>query len=423
MRILIDPGQYDLARPNLGCLAVLQGAVRRIQMVEPSAQVLILTETPDDLLRHLPGCRPVLVDLDWPWYSDRWLLGGLHRYLPRSTVGWSHRLRSALCDWSPELLGTLMTQRLRVARNNPSAFRHMLETIQSADIILVTGLGGLRNIETNVLQTLEIASALDKPTAMLGLGLDGQQSPWLWHRVQRVLPKIGLIALRENRTGPALLAKAGVSQQRVRITGDDAVELAFAESRSETGIEVGVNVRVMASAGVTEESVRSIAPVLHDFARQFGVRLLPLPSANHIRTGDSASIRLLLAGWDDRSDGGIHLETPLEVIRETSRCRLVVTGAYHVAVYALAQGIPAVCLHHSDYFENKMRGLSEMFPGGAQLVSLHEDNLLSRLQGALHWAWHFQGRDRLLRSAESQVQAGRAACREALSQARKKLAA
>src|SRR5262249_48367929 len=151
----------------------------RIQAAEPSAQVHILTETPNDLIRHLPGCRPILVDLDWPWYSDRWLLGGLHSFLPRSTVRWSQRFRTALCDWSPALLGTLMTQRLRVARSNPSAFRHMLETINSADIVLVTGLGGLRNVETNVLQTLEIASALHKPTAMLGLGLDGQQSPWL----------------------------------------------------------------------------------------------------------------------------------------------------------------------------------------------------------------------------------------------------
>ena len=46
------------------------------------------------------------------------------------------------------------------------------------------------------------------------------------------------------------------------------------------------------------------------------------------------------------------------VIERVGECRVVVTGSYHGAVFALAQGIPVVALVKSPYYVNKMAGLA-----------------------------------------------------------------
>ena len=50
---------------------------------------------------------------------------------------------------------------------------------------------------------------------------------------------------------------------------------------------------------------------------------------------------------------------PRAIIKRIGRCRVVVTGSYHVAVFALSQGIPAICLANSEYYEIKFRGLAD----------------------------------------------------------------
>jgi polysaccharide pyruvyl transferase WcaK-like protein len=87
------------------------------------------------------------------------------------------------------------------------------------------------------------------------------------------------------------------------------------------------------------------------------------------------------------------------------RCRLVVTGSYHAAVFALAQGIPAVTLSNSRYYDGKFTGLAEMFGVGCRVVRLGEVDALQRLRGALDELWETGAglRDLLLRSAVDQI--------------------
>ena len=66
---------------------------------------------------------------------------------------------------------------------------------------------------------------------------------------------------------------------------------------------------------------------------------------------DVETLRALLAGVDD---GGASLDTPRQVIERIAECRVMVTGSYHGAVFALAQGIPVVALARSPYYVAKM---------------------------------------------------------------------
>ena len=60
--------------------------------------------------------------------------------------------------------------------------------------------------------------------------------------------------------------------------------------------------------------------------------------------------------------------SPEAVMKNVSACRMVVTGSYHAAVFALSQGIPALTISKSAYYDSKFNGLGDMFRN--RLVSI-----------------------------------------------------
>ena len=94
------------------------------------------------------------------------------------------------------------------------------------------------------------------------------------------------------------------------------------------------------------------------------------------------------------------------LIEQTARCRVVVTGAYHAAVFALAQGIPVVCLSNSPYYQTKFEGLEDLFGRGCAIVGLSDPDLRGRLTIAIERAWDSAEavRSPLLQSARSQIE-------------------
>jgi Polysaccharide pyruvyl transferase len=113
----------------------------------------------------------------------------------------------------------------------------------------------------------------------------------------------------------------------------------------------------------------------------------------------------------EEDDDALPLDTPRSVIDRVGSCRIVVTGSYHGAVFALGQGIPAVALIKSPYYAAKMSGVADQFGTGCELVSLDRSDLPSALRAAIDRAWDSADRVRepLLRAAAEQVRRGRAA--------------
>jgi colanic acid/amylovoran biosynthesis protein len=89
---------------------------------------------------------------------------------------------------------------------------------------------------------------------------------------------------------------------------------------------------------------------------------------------------------------------------------VVVTGSYHAAVFALAQGIPVVALVSSTYYEQKFAGLSELFAGGCTPVAL-DTRVDVTIPSTVIAAWDRAPdlRRSLLQAAAWQVEQGRAA--------------
>ena len=81
------------------------------------------------------------------------------------------------------------------------------------------------------------------------------------------------------------------------------------------------------------------------------------------------------------------LTTPEDLVTAVARCRAVVTGSYHAALFSLAAGVPAVCLTKSPYYDAKFGGLAALFPGACHTVSLGGPEAAARLEEAVREAW------------------------------------
>jgi polysaccharide pyruvyl transferase WcaK-like protein len=206
---------------------------------------------------------------------------------------------------------------------------------------------------------------------------------------------VAMITLRGNPVARALLESVGVPGSRIRVTGDEAIELAYKLRPPVPGSGLGINFRLRTSAETSDQDLEKVRPVLHAFAREHGVPLIPVPIAVDPSTSDHRAVMQLLQGFDDGSDGGANLTSPRHVIEQVGRCRALVTCAYHAAVFALAQGIPVVGLVRSRYFAEKLRGLESQFGLGCQILDLEEPDLPGKLKEAIETAWRCAENSRL----------------------------
>jgi polysaccharide pyruvyl transferase WcaK-like protein len=419
MRIIVATGLNTGAAEykNMGDVAMLQAAVARLLNLWPDGCIEVLTDSPSNLARYCPGARPLSRAGCKRWVGDGVFFGRLQRFLPKLVSlrlsGWKRTLR---VRW-PGLLEQLIRLRLSF-QSGDSRYRNFkifLETLKKTDLLVVCGSGGFadscRDWNLSILGTMEAAIQRGIPVAMFGQGMGPLNDPRVLSRAREVLPRVTLITLRGSRGGLPLLESIGVAPAALRTTGDEAIQHAYAARAEAPGSAVGINMRVAAYANVKTDIVERVGPLLQDFARRHTAPLLPIPIAVHESANDHKTIRQLLEGFDDESDGGLSLDTPVMLMKQTARCRIVVTGAYHAAVFALAQGIPVVCLTNSPYYLAKFQGLQDLFGLGCDIIMLSEPDFPDKLAKAIERAWNSAEVVRLplLRSALRQIEGSQGA--------------
>lgn len=396
---------------------MLQVALARLRALWPWEELRVFTSDPAALRRCCPGVTPVLIPDQPAWCTDRYLGGRLHTWLSETRSDQLADLYVALACRSPVLREWLLRARTTLRADDRESFRTFLDTIAGSRLVVVSGAGGIadhfHDYANLALLALQSAQARGTPTAILSHGFGPLASPDLRAKSAAILPRVDLIALREERTSVPLLIGLGVPLTRVAITGDDAVELAFQARPQRLGGAVGVNMRLARSAATTEDDLAIVGEGLRRFARRRTASHVPLPIARQ-RDLDVDTISQLTAPLGNLAPGRVHdgreLDTPIKVINHVACCRIVVTGAYHAAVFALAQGVPAVCLARSPYFVGKFLGLADQFGVGCHLVSLDDEDVPARLLEAMEQAWDEAPRIRqsLWRAATAQIERGHA---------------
>ena len=433
-RIIIEHSDYWLS--NKGDLAMLAVTIERILTRWPHARVYVLTELPMLLRALFPEAEPLS-----PWGGRamrapeplrRLNMRVQPRLIGPAAVGWitartwlrrqaASRLRRVLGRPRRNAVRALDSQSDSGSTQTPDGHSPRLEytlppntvdAVRKADLVLALGGGYLTDADptqsARVLSLLEYANSLGIPTAMVGQGIGPIEDAALLSRAAAVLPEVDFIGLREGRRGADLLARVGVRPERVEVTGDDAIELSHSARSEEIGSNIGVCLRVASYSPVATDTQRTVRCAVQQVAREFRAGLVPVIISEY-RSEDRHSTLPLTQGFEPVLQTPSRFAHPREVAAQVGRCRVLVTGAYHAAVFALAQGIPVVALTSSRYYDDKFLGLRDMFGGGLELIDLNADGVAHRLPEAVRSAWTHAADTRaaLLRSAETQIAASR----------------
>lgn len=383
MRIVIDNSGYHLR--NMGDVSMLQVAARRLRSRLGECDLAIVTTAPERLARFVGG-RPVDPGMRACWNRapllpkrPRWFPASLENYLSLN----EHSVRVV----RPRLARRLASVSQMVTFQRDERATSFVREIEAADAVIATGGGFLTDAfeqeSENILQTLWLGVSLRKPTAMFGQGIGPVENPRLRARMAEVLPSLDLIALRESRGGAPLLRELGVASNRIICTGDDAIELAYHHRPESLGGDLGVNLRLSGYSGVSDEDRAAFAAAIGAFQARSGRQARLIPISFHETEDDAQSARDALDLSRIAGDDAVR-ESPESIVRAVGRCRLVVTGSYHAAVFALSQGIPVVGWARSPYYENKFLGLAAMFGAGCHVVCEGGSSLEAALLQALH---------------------------------------
>jgi colanic acid/amylovoran biosynthesis protein len=196
----------------------------------------------------------------------------------------------------------------------------------------------------------------------------------------------------------------------ITVTGDDALELALPATPQAGAARLGVNVRLTGYTNLDPATVSSLGAVLRDLVDERDLSLVALPVSRHAMSDDLEGVRLLLDGVSPERLVLDNLATPSDLAAAAGSCQAVVTASYHAAVFALAAGVPAVCLTRSGYYDAKFSGLADLFPSATTVVPMTGSDLGERLRSALISACDTSMADRAAArsSALAQVQSSRA---------------
>ncbi len=407
MKILVENGCYDLR--NMGDVGMLAVAVRRLKNLWPDSLIMVVTDQPALLARYCPGARAVAAAGRNIWFKDRTLPGNLHRLLPlksnqRVSVLW-RTIRARL----PRLARSLISWNAKRQRANVDKMNEYLQALFGCDLLVVSGGGDINDAFADyamtLLEVMEISVRCGIPTVMCSQGIGPIDNGKLRAKAKAVLPVVDLLAIRDNQTSYSVLTSLGVGQNHVTVTGDDAVELGYYRHCAKEGRGIGVNLRVTEYSQVTPKHIDTVRTVLQAAATKYNTGLIGLPVCFQEGSSDIETIKQLFKGSKFDCDDCENLDSPDRLVEKVGHCRVVVTGSYHSAVFALAEGIAVVALANSAYYKQKFLGLSGQFGCGCELVELNDHDVFKKIGTAIDIAWQSADklRPELLDSAKRQI--------------------
>ena len=387
---------------------MIRAAIGRISERLPGAVFSVVSRSAEAVRYIAPGAQAVPVEDRGEWRLVRLLYLRMRKTVPSV----DHFLRAHF----PRLFHQLLRLKARKLINR--------DTLRETDFMIVSGGAYFTDVfpgqAWSSLERIRAAKMLGVPFALVGQGIGPLTDPAIRNAAAELFPHARLVAVRERETSLSLLRELGVSDENVFVTGDDAVEDAWLGRAEHPGRFIGVNLRIAPYAGTSAEHVASMRESLRILVAETGAELVPLAVcvSESVESSSDAIVAEHVLGGLATSRGGDAAPTSVDdLITRVSACRVVVTGSYHGAVFALSQGIPAVCVYNSEYYRIKFIGLKDMFGVGCEIISISDDRFPHRLAAVALEMWRNAPslRPALLSAAERQRVDGRRAYDELCS--------
>jgi colanic acid/amylovoran biosynthesis protein len=410
LTVLVEPSDYVLR--NAGDMAMMHVAAQRLAAMWPEADIRVLSDAPDEMVSSAANVTAMDATgrglwLRTPLVPEQWIERSPHR-VTRLLARSSRWLRVR----HPHVAAAFVRRRLRNRAEDRRKLAEYLSFLYGADLVLATGMGGVTDVfpeyAFELLETLDAAKQSGAVTAMMGQGMGPLHDHILRSYARRVMSHVDVIGLREGRKGrPLLIDDFGIEHRRVVTTGDDAIELAADHAPDRSGSLIGVNLRVSYYSGLTEAAASDIGAVLRRCATELGAGLVAAPISSVVAEDDRSTVgRFVLDMPAPRPSGKAW--TTSDAMAAIARCRVLVTGSYHGAVFALSMGIPAVAISASSYYEDKFLGLLDQFGAGCYVVFADSDSFDLDLEEKLRLAWRRADdvRPSLRKAARRQISLG-----------------
>lgn len=415
MKILINPSGHTA--DNHGDTAMLLATLGYLRKYLPEAQISVINSDDVILTGRFPGVRCIR-PADRSAFCRNLLPGWVMQRLPRPEVERAVLVRYPAL-WSRAKQIRIGCQRLLDAGGeeldvDPVCYYREL---RSADVLILSGAGMINDSfgdhALTVLEEMEIAVRKGCRVYLFGQGIGPIERSDLRNKARQTLPLASRICLREKRRSPVLLREVGVRPERVTVTGDDAISLAMSYTPAALGNSLGINLRLAYYSGLDSFAAAALGQTIRELAGRLGAPLCPVPISRFATSDDLQYIYRLVIGSEPPPEA-LKRESVEDVIRLAGRCRVVVTGSYHAAVFALSQGVSAVCLARSAYYDDKFFGLQEMFGDGCEVIrpddGIGRDDFIEVIERA--WERAEEVRPQLIAAAESQAQSSRLAYQE-----------
>jgi polysaccharide pyruvyl transferase WcaK-like protein len=358
---------------NLGDVAMLKVAYNRIRKFFPEAQILILTKDPRLVLKEFHDVIPLNVSCKQAWFSAK-LFPIPFRIVPIKIRRKIEYFENFLTLNYP-IITIWLKNKSSMIRGNSNEVRKFSDALRESNIVIVSG-GGLINdyskiLAIELLDELAIAKRLGKRTAIFGLGLGPISNNAILKKIKNVFPSLDICGLREGIEGPKILKSLDVSLRNVVISGDDAIELALNSSETNPVQRfIGVNFRMSLRSQLETDKLSVIKEILIDLKERVNLELIALPVYIKNPGSDISSLRKFFGEGDLRISDPMKIKEPEELIKLIGKCKIVISGSYHSAVFALSQGIPVVAIASTNYYLHKFVGLANQFHTGCEVVDL-----------------------------------------------------
>lgn len=390
LRVYVDHGE---AYGNLGDEAMLLNAFDRLTRYLGPCHFILPKEDERPLPVGLSQVEFILpprliflrrVEVLRRWFNKLNRIPGAWKWLrkPNNLFFWR------LATWWIKLEATLTTLGLRrstMAGLDP--FRNLLST---CDVFYGVGAAGLNDCSPGVLLykawLYSEARRFVKVSALSSQGLGPFQTRWAKPLLCKAFSKLDLLSFRDFRNSYDWVHVDSPKGVRYKVTGDEAFTLIPSEPDRIAAYLVSVGLpkqesfiaihfRATDYTQDTQSFLPRIAEILDGLLRQISHHLVFFPMSYDLHSGDDElygrRIRELMCEKER-----MHIAPASRDVRlvkgAIGRARYSLGLSYHVHVFSLSQGHPALVLYTGEYYRYKSEGLIDYY--GRPSVALDMNN-------------------------------------------------